>query len=144
MNKPNLKSNDEHRYDDIINLPHHQSPTRPRMPMIDRAFQFSPFSALTGYDDAINETERLVDERIELDEDSVAMLNEKLKLLRRRADKNPLVMITYFVPDIRKDGGKYITVTGNVRQIDEYKKAIILQDETKIPIYEIIGLTIEN
>jgi len=112
--------------------------------MIDRAFQFSPFSALTGYDDAINETERLVDERIELDEDSVAMLNEKLKLLRRRADKNPLVMITYFVPDIRKDGGKYITVTGNVRQIDEYKKAIILQDETKIPIYEIIGLTIEN
>jgi hypothetical protein len=144
VNKGNYNPDDEHRYDDIINLPHHESPTRPRMPLIDRAAQFSPFAALTGYDDAVNETERFVDGRIELDVDTVAMLDEKLRLLRSKADKNPFVMLTYFVPDIRKDGGRYITVTGNVKKIDEYKKKIILQNGTEIPIREIIGISIEE
>jgi len=134
---------DEHRYDDIINLPHHESPTRPRMPLIDRAAQFSPFSALTGYDYAINETERFVDERIELDADTISMLDEKLRLLRNRLDEKPFVFLTYFAPDIKKDGGKYITVTGNVKKIDEYEKVIVLQDGTEVPIDEIIGITIE-
>lgn len=143
MNKPDYNSDDEHRYDDIINLPHHQSPTRPHMPLIDRAAQFSPFAALTGYDEAISETERLVDERIELDGDTIAMLDEQLRLLRSKAGKKLSVMVTYFVPDPGKDGGKYITVTGNVKKIDDFEKSIILQDESKIPIADIIGITIE-
>lgn len=136
--------NDEHRYDDIINLPHHQSPTRPRMPMIDRAAQFSPFSALTGYDEAIKETERFVDERIELDGDTIVWLDEQLQLLRSKLNENPKVVLTYFVPDERKSGGKYVTVTGNAKKIDHYKKLIILQDKRKIPINELIGITIES
>lgn len=144
MKETNFYPDDEHRYDDIINLPHHVSPIRPRMPLIDRAAQFSPFSALTGYDEAINETERFVDERIELDEHTMAMLDERLKLLRKRIDKNPSVMITYFVPDINKDGGKYITVTGNVKKIEEFKKRIILENGTEIPINEIIGLQLKT
>lgn len=144
MKKTNYNPDDEHRYDDIINLPHHESLTRPRMPLIDRAAQFSPFAALTGYDEAINETERFVDERIELDEHTIAMLDEKLKLLRKRIDENPSVMITYFVPDINKDGGRYITVTGNVKKIDEFKKKIILENGTEIPINEIIGLQLKT
>lgn len=139
----NNKTNDEHRYDDIINLPRHQSPTRPRMPLIDRAAQFSPFAALTGYDETIKETVRPVDERIMLEEDAIAKLNEQFKLLHSKIEENPFVLLTYFVPDEKKDGGKYITVSGNVKKIDEYEKVIILQDEIKIPINEIIGISIE-
>jgi len=140
----NAYSNDEHRYDDIINLPHHESPTRPRMPMIDRAAQFSPFAALTGYDEAIKETERIVDERIELDGDTVAWLDGQLKLLRSRVKENPTVVLTYFLPDEKKAGGKYVTVTGNVKKIDEYGKIIVLEDKTKIPINEIIGIIFDS
>jgi len=143
VNRNNLYSDDEHRYDDIINLPHHQSQTRPRMPLIDRAAQFSPFSALTGYDDAISETERFVDERIELDKDTIAMLDERLQFLKNKINEQPYAIITYFVPDLNKDGGKYVTVTGNVKKIDEYERKIILKDGSKIPIYEIIGISTE-
>lgn len=143
ISKVNYNSEDEHRYDDIINLPHHESPIHPRMPLIDRAAQFSPFAALTGYEDAINETERLVDERIELDEDTVVIIDERLQQLHSRIGENPSVMITYFVPDIKKDGGRYITVTGKVRKIDEYEKVIILKDGSKIPISDIVGITID-
>lgn len=135
--------NDEFRYHDIINLPHHKSSIRPPMSMIDRAAQFSPFAALTGYDEAIKETERLVDERIELDEDTIDWLDQQLQLLRSKLDDKPSVIITYFVADPKKAGGKYITVTGIVKKIDEYTKMIILQDERKIPIIDIIGITIE-
>lgn len=144
MGEVNAYSNDEHRYDDIINLPHHESPTRPRMPMIDRAAQFSPFAALTGYDEAIKETERIVDERIELDGDTVAWLDGQLKLLRSRVKENPTVVLTYFLPDEKKAGGKYVTVTGNVKKIDEYGKIIVLEDKTKIPINEIIGIIFDS
>lgn len=129
-------------YDDIINLPYHRSTKYPRMPIIDRAAQFSPFAALTGYEEAIKETERPVDERIQLSEDAIVKLDEQLQLVAGKADKQPPVEITYFVPDERKTGGKYVTVRGNIKKIDQLKKIIVLQGEKIIPINEIIDIII--
>ncbi|MBQ5320020.1 MAG: hypothetical protein J6K17_13070 [Oscillospiraceae bacterium] len=122
----------EHRYDDIINLPHHVSKTRPQMSMHDRAAQFSPFAALTGYDDAVEETARLTDEQYELSEDARNRLDEQLRLITDRIDEQPEVEITYFVPDELKEGGKYVTVKGHVRIIDEYSKEIVFVDGTRL------------
>lgn len=130
-----------HQYDDIINLPHHVSPTRPRMSMIDRAAQFSPFAALTGYDAAIKETGRLTDERIELSEESRAVLDRKQQLLLDNLADHPEVSVTYFVPDERKSGGAYVTATGQVKKVDEFERLLILTDGTKIPLDEIQDLT---
>lgn len=100
------------RYDEIINLPHHVSKTRPQMPMSDRAAQFAPFAALTGYDSAIKETGRLTDERIELDEEALTALDMKYQLLMDALNEAPKVTITYFQPDERKAGGKYASQVG--------------------------------
>ena len=100
------------RYDEIINLPHHVSRTRPQMPMSDRAAQFAPFAALTGYDAAIKETGRLTDEKIELDEEALTALDMKYQLLMDTFDDAPEVTITYFQPDERKAGGKYASQVG--------------------------------
>ena len=132
-----------HQYDDIIDLPHHVSATRPRMSMIDRAAQFSPFAALTGYDAAIKETGRLTDRRIELTEDSRATLDRKQQLLLDNLADHPEVSVTYFVPDERKAGGAYITVTGNVKKVDDYQRLLILTDGTKIPLDEILDMESE-
>ena len=129
-----------HQYDDIIDLPHHVSVTRPRMSMIDRAAQFSPFAALTGYDAAIKETGRLTDRRIELTEDSRAALDRKQQLLVDNLADHPEVSVTYFVPDERKSGGAYITVTGSVKKVDDYRRLLILTDGTKIPLDEILDM----
>ena len=96
------------QYEDIINLPHHVSATRPQMSMIDRAAQFSPFAALTGYDAAIKETGRLTDEKIEMDEEALNILNMKFQILVDSLDDEPEVTFTYFKPDERKAGGAYI------------------------------------
>ena len=125
------------QYNDIIDLPHHVSATRPRMSMIDRAAQFSPFAALTGYDAAIKETGRLTDERIELSEESRAALYRKQQLLLDNLADRPEVSVTYFVPDERKSGGAYVTVTGQVKRVDEFERLLILTDGTKIPLNEI-------
>lgn len=93
------------KYREIIDLPHHVSKTRPQMPMSDRAAQFAPFAALTGYDAAIKETGRLTDERIELDEEALTALDMKYQLLMDALDDKPEVTITYFQPDERKAGG---------------------------------------
>ena len=130
-----------HQYDDIIDLPHHASATRPRMSMIDRAAQFSPFAALTGYDAAIKETGRLTDERIELSEESRAVLDRKQQLLLDNLADRPEVSVTYFVPDERKTGGAYVTVTGRVKKVDEFERLLILTDSTKIPLDEIQDLS---
>lgn len=122
----------EHRYDDIMNLPHHVSATRPQMSMHDRAAQFSPFAALTGYDDAVEETARLTDEQAELSEDTRNKLDEMLGLIADRIDKQPAVEITYFVPDELKEGGKYVTARRRVRRIDEYEKEFVFSDGTRI------------
>ena len=131
------KEKDTHRYDDIINLPHHTSTKHPRMSLYDRAAQFSPFAALTGHDEAIKETARLTDEKAELDEDTKAMLNEKLQNIRENPNTDIAVTFTYFVPDENKSGGTYISHTGSVKRIDEYQHTVIMKDKTVIPIEQI-------
>ncbi len=128
------------RYDEIINLPHHVSKTRPQMPMSDRAAQFAPFAALTGYDAAIKETGRLTDERIELDEESLTALNVRYQMLTDALEKRPEVRITYFKPDERKAGGAYVTTVGEVRKIDDFEQTIIMQDGTRIPMDDVLSL----
>ena len=133
----------EHRYDDIINQPHHVSKTRPQMSMHDRAAQFSPFAALTGYDDAVEETARLTDEQYELSEDARNKLDEQLRLIADRIDEQPDVEVTYFVPDPLKEGGKYVTTKGRVRIIDEYAREIVFADGTRIGLDAISGMRID-
>ena len=128
------------KYDKIMGLPHHVSKTRPQMPMSDRAAQFAPFAALTGYDSAIKETGRLTDERIELDEGALTALNMKYQLLMDALDDTPEVTITYFQPDERKDGGKYITATGTVKKVDDFERRIAMQDGTKIPMDDVLSI----
>ena len=100
------------KYDEIMGLPHHVSKTRPQMPMSDRAAQFAPFAALTGYDSAIKETGRQTDEKIELDEEALTALDIRYQLLMDAFDDAPEVTITYFQPDERKAGGKYASQVG--------------------------------
>lgn len=129
-------------YADILHLPHHVSATRPRMSMLDRAAQFSPFAALTGYDAAIRETGRLTDHPIDLDVDGKTMLNEKIQLLLKHLAEQPEITVTYFVPDARKSGGAYVEATGSVRKVDPYAQAVIMADGRVISfdtIYDIGG-----
>lgn len=126
-----------HRYDDIIDLPHHVSKKHPQMSLHDRAAQFSPFAALTGYEDAVGEAARLTDRRQELDEEQAARLEQQLSLLTETAAERPEIMVTYFLPDARKSGGKYVTVQGTLRRIDETEKTLIFTDGRRIAIRDI-------
>ena len=128
------------RYDEIMELPHHVSTTRPQMPMSDRAAQFAPFAALTGYDSAIKETGRLTDERIELDEEALTALDRKYQLLMDTLDDAPEVTIIYFQPDERKAGGQYVSATGTVKKVDTFGRRILLQDGTRIPLDSVYDL----
>ena len=128
------------RYDEIMELPHHISKTRPQMPMSDRAAQFAPFAALTGYDSAIKETGRLTDERIELDEEALTALDRKYQLLMDTLDDAPEVTIIYFQPDERKAGGQYVSATGTVKKVDTFGRRILLQDGTRIPLDSVYDL----
>lgn len=128
------------RYDEIINLPHHVSKTRPQMLMSDRAAQFSPFAALAGYDSAIRETGRLTDEKIELDEESLTALNVRYQMLTDVLAEGLEVRITYFEPDEKKAGGAYVTTVGAVRKIDDFEQTIIMQDGTRIPMEDVLSL----
>ena len=130
----------DHQYDDIINLPHHVSATRPQMSMINRAAQFSPFAALTGYDAVIREIGRLTDRRVELSEDRRVDLDKKQQILSDSLAEHPEVSVTYFIPDERKAGGKYVTVTGNVKKFDVFQRIMVLTDGTMIPLDEILEL----
>lgn len=129
-------------YSDIIDHPHHVSRTHPQMSMHDRAAQFSPFAALTGFDAAVAEEARVTDRRIELEEDERQRLNERLRILSEHIEEQPEVSITYFVPDERKDGGAYVTNTGALKKIDEYEHVLIMTDGVKIPIREIIEVSL--
>lgn len=128
------------QYADIINLPHHQSSTRPHMTLHDRAAQFSPFAALTGHDAAIAETARLTDKRIQLSEDKIAALNEKLQMIKELLPERPEVCLTYFVPDEKKDGGAYITKAGCIKKIDQLNGVITLTDQTSVPFDDILNI----
>lgn len=133
-----------HKYDDIIHLPHHQSSCRAGMPMIDRAAQFSPFSALTGYEDVIEETGRLTQPAAELTESSVEKINEKLRFLAENSHLTPKVTVTYFEPDRKKDGGRYITLTGYVKRVDPYEQLLRLTDGREISLVSICKITVEK
>ncbi len=124
-------------YDDIIHLPHHASQNHPQMSMHDRAAQFAPFAALTGYEAAVGETARLTSERRELDPQEAEELNRRLTELAARLPDHPEVTVEYFVPDDRKAGGAYVTVTGRVRHISVPEKTLVLEDGAVISLEDV-------
>jgi hypothetical protein len=132
---------DKHPYDDIINLQHYRSSNYGCMSIHDRAAQFSPFAALTGFDGEIKETARLTDQRIELDEAEKAILDEKLRIVQEQLSKQQEIEFKLFQPDECKEGGTYISVRGIVKKIDKYDRAVVMQDGTRIQIEEIIDIS---
>lgn len=143
MKKQNYsdKNTENQRYDDIIALKHYTSPNRTPMSRSDRAAQFAPFSALTGYEDAISETARQVDRKTELAEDALEALNRSLLLIREHPEQKTEVCVTYFQRDAKKAGGKYVTWQGKVREIDEVERVLVTQDKIKIPLGDILDIT---
>lgn len=133
---------DEHRYDDIINLPHHQSKERAHMSRHDRAAQFAPFAALSGHEEAIEETARLTDEKIILDESAIEKINEKLYEISQHLSEKWNVSITYFKPDRQKSGGAYLTDVGTVKKIDEIEKLVLMDSGMKIKMEQIVGIEV--
>lgn len=132
---------DKHQYDDIINLQHHVSSNREHMSVFDRAAQFSPFAALTGFDGAIKETARLTDHRIELDEAAKTILDEKLRIVQEQLSRHQEIEIVFFRPDEMKAGGAYISILGTVKKIEGNERVVVMQDGTRIPIEEIVDIT---
>ena len=127
-------------YDDIIRLPYHVSRNHPQMPMHDRAAQFAPFAALTGYEAAVGETARLTSERRELDAQEAEELNRRLVALIAHLPDRPEATVEYFVPDDRKSGGAYVTVTGRVRHVSVPEQTLVMEDGTEIPLDEVVSL----
>lgn len=155
------KTESSNPYEDIIHLPHPVSRRHPPMPISDRAAQFAPFAALTGYGDVVKEAARLTEQKIELSEDQRVLLDERFRQLARalrgeagemcreagescqkteKKQSGPEAVITYFLPDHRKEGGSYITVVGRVRKIDEFRQMVRLTDGTEIPIEDILDI----
>ena len=132
-----MNHGEKSKYEDIIDIPHHVSYRHPRMSRIDRAAQFAPFAALTGYGAAVEETARLTEGLTELDETARARLNEKLRMLADFLDSEPQISITYFRPDERKTGGSYVTVSGTIKIVDEYARTVVMTDQTVIPMEHI-------
>ncbi len=130
-----------HKYDDIINLEHHISKKHKQMTIENRSAQFAPFAALTGFEELVKETARKTEDRVEIDEELKYILDEKISIIQNQIKNNPKVTITYFIPDNKKKGGKYQTITECVKKIDKYNKIIILTDGTNIPIKEITDIT---
>ena len=128
------------KYDDIINLPHHVSETRPHMSASDRAAQFSPFAALTGHSAALKETARRTDDRAELDEEAKDELDEKLREIMEKPDSHPEVTFICFVPDERKEGGSYCQIKGKIKKTDSFRREIHLEDGRKLLIKNIIDI----
>ena len=128
------------KYDAIINLPHPTSAKHPRMPISDRAAIFSPFAALTGHGDAIRETARLTDRKMELDEDAKAVLDLKQQILADKIDERPEVSVVWFRPDEKKDGGQYVTTTGQLKKVDDIERVLRLTDGTTIPLDDVLEL----
>ncbi len=128
-------------YDDIIRLPHHVSQNHPQMPLRDRATQFAPFAALTGYDDSIAEAGRLTTERRELSEQEQAELNRRFNFLLEQLKSKPVVDIVHFVPDERKSGGGYQSVTGSIKTISLPERMITLNSGQVIHFDDILDIT---
>ena len=126
------------KYSKLKNITRPQYPDLPPMSIEDRAAQFSPFAAVVGYDDVVDETVRLTDNMIELSEDEVVLLNGALARLRESIGEKPQIRVTYFVPDAKKDGGEYVSKTGIVKRIDEYENVLIFTDGDKVAVSSII------
>ena len=131
----------KNNYDDIINTPRWNPKKHPRMPMESRNAQFAPFAALTGYEDAVKETARLTERRIEIDDGLKQVLNNKLQYVLENSNINPIVEITYFLPDDRKKGGRYIEKIGQIKKVDNIEGFIIFKDKEKIRIDDVINIT---
>ena len=131
-------------YDDIINHPHHISDHHPQMSMENRAAQFSPFAALTGYGDVVKETARLTDREMELTEDEKADLDYKLSLACGMPGSRPTITLSYFVPDQRKKGGSYRTISGRIKKIDTVRQQIVMDGGEKIDIGQVIDIEIPD
>ena len=128
------------KYDDIINLPHHVSETHPPMSMHNRAAQFAPFAALSGHNDAIQETARYTDDFQGIDESNIEILNRKIMELRNHINEHPQISVTYFKPDAHKEGGCYSIKTGNIKKIDDYEQVLQFTDTDTIPIQSIFDI----
>ena len=139
-----MKLQETHKYDDIIHLSRPVSGRRARMSDYDRAAQFSPFAALTGFDAAIEETGRLTDSRIELDEGGKQLLDEQMRAVLDAIDTKPKVTVTWFRYDERKAGGTYVTTTGHVKKIDTHTGYILLTSGETIPLGEVFSVILEQ
>ena len=131
-------ADNDHKYDDIINRPHHRSTKHPHMPLADRAAQFSPFAALTGHGEAIRETARLTDSKMELSEEVKLYLSARISLIAENIKEHPEISVTYFLPDERKAGGAYVSKIGAVKKINEYE--LVMWDGVVIPIDDIVAI----
>ncbi len=139
-----MRKSDNNPYADMLDMPHHISTKHPHMSIENRAAQFAPFAALTGYEEQLTETRRRTGQRIELDEGEKQQLDEKLQYVMRTDQIRETVAFTYFVPDPYKEGGEYVTKKGKIKKLDSYHKKIILEDFTEIPVEEIIEISCEN
>lgn len=137
----NSHSKHQNCYDDIINLPHHVSSSHPHMPLLERAAQFSPFAALSGHGEAISESARLTETKRELDEHTKRILDWKLQAILMQLENHPLLEITYFQPDSKKDGGAYASVTGRVEKINSHNRTVLMQDGLEISIDNITDIS---
>lgn len=129
-------------YDDIINLPHYVSKKRPQMSILDRSAQFSPFSALTGFEEELAESNRQVEQFADFDENYLQELDEKLRYIQENLAKQPQVEVTYFVPDAVKQGGSYKTVIGAVKKIDKDNRLLIFADKQAVDIRRVTAINI--
>ena len=134
----------ENNYDDIINLPHHVSKNRKHMSNYDRAAQFSPFAALKGYDDEIDEAARLTDEKWDIEGERITDINEKLLLLKNAVRERPLVKIVYFVKDEKKAGGAYLTAEARLQKLSEYDRMLIFDNSLSIGFDDIYSIELKN
>lgn len=139
-----MKQKPRNPYEDMLELPHPVSKTHPQMPRRDRAAQFAPFVALTGYEEAVREAARLTEEKMILDEDSKEQLDWKLRCLQEKVKEKPTITVTYFLEDEKKKGGKYVTVTGVLKKIDSYTHQFVLESGEEIPVEDIVSLEFEN
>ena len=138
------RSPDTRQYEDILFLPNHRSDRHPAMPRTDRAAQFMPFAALTGYDAAVREEARLTDQKAELDDEALAVLNERLRMLDEMLPDAPEITVTYFAADRKKAGGAYRSLSGRVKRIDPVEGKLIMRGGTSIPLGDIWSIVWEE
>ena len=139
-----MKQKPRNPYEDMLELSHPVSKIHPQMPRRDRAAQFAPFAALTGYEEAVREAARFTEEKMILDEHSKEQLDWKLRCLQEKVKEKPTITATYFLEDEEKKGGKYVTVTGILKKIDGYTHQFVLESGEEIPVEDIVSLEFEN